>query len=131
MRSQVASESVAARAIEDQIKTKRERLVELRSRQTGDLQPPALTRDQLEVIFDYYANFGRSGVMTPQKSMDSFMWVPCPEPCAAAVLLSVLSLVHVLVASPDHAYLSLCVFVFARFMKFCRECPDLVEGCVP
>ncbi len=133
----VASESVAARAIEDQMKLKRERLVELRSRQSGDMEPPSLTRDQvcvcsrasaaagelclrrvrascprvcavhgvtcvcpcwrvpctpcqLETIFDFYANFGRSAVMTPQKSMDSFM-----------------------------------------FMKFCRECPDLVEGCVP
>ncbi len=68
---------------------KRERLVELRSRESAEFIAPSLTREQLEVVFDYYANFGRSGVMTPQKSMDSFM-----------------------------------------FMKFCRECPDLVEGCV-
>ena len=61
--------------------------MELRSRESTQIVRPALTRDQLEEIFDYYANFGRSGTMTPQKSMDSFM-----------------------------------------FMKFCRECPDLVEG---
>ena len=50
-------------------------------------EPPALTRSQLETIFEYYANFGRTSVMTPQKSLDSFM-----------------------------------------FMKFCRECPGLMDA---
>ncbi len=117
----VQSESAAARTLEEQIKAKRERLVELRCSQKSAMEPDdvALSRDQLEVrravlccdaviasrgadagacvrgalrpqmVFDYYANYGRSGSMTHQKSLDSFM-----------------------------------------FMKFCRECPDLVDSYV-
>lgn len=88
---QVPSESAGARAIESQIASARERLVELRLSQSTGLstEPPALSKSQLEMIFEFYANFGRTSVMTPQKSLDSFM-----------------------------------------FMKFCRECPDLMDPCV-
>lgn len=51
------------------------------------MAPPALTQDQIHDVFEFYANFGRSAVMTHQDSLDSFM-----------------------------------------FMKFARECPDLLDA---
>jgi len=50
---------------------------------------PALTESQIKEIFEFYANFGRSSVMTYQESMDNFM-----------------------------------------FMKFAKECPDLMDRLV-
>ena len=41
----------------------------------ADSAPPArvLTQEEIQDIFEFYANFGRSSVMTYQDSLDSFM----------------------------------------------------------
>jgi hypothetical protein len=42
---------------------------------TAPIDGPLLTREQLMEIFEFYANFGRSSVMTYQDMLDSFMFM--------------------------------------------------------
>eukprot|EP01138_Halocafeteria_seosinensis_P011332 gb/GECG01011575.1/.p1 GENE.gb/GECG01011575.1/~~gb/GECG01011575.1/.p1 ORF type:complete len:757 (+),score=97.71 gb/GECG01011575.1/:1-2271(+) len=51
---------------------------------TQQLDPsglPTLTQDQIHDIFDFYANFGRSAVMTVQETIDSFMFMKFAREC--------------------------------------------------
>jgi hypothetical protein len=42
---------------------------------------PALSQEQIKEIFEFYANFGRSSVMTYQESMDNFMFMKFAKEC--------------------------------------------------
>ena len=45
------------------------------------LEKRMLTQDEVREIFDFYANFGRSMVMTFQDSLDSFMFMKFAKEC--------------------------------------------------
>ena len=55
---------------------------------TQQLDPaglPTLTQEQIHDIFDFYANFGRSAVMTVQDTMDSFMFMKFARECPGLI----------------------------------------------
>jgi len=83
-----------------------------------------LTQDQIHEIFDFYCNFGRSGVMTHQVRTTAVVWSGGKDggggvgSCEASVHLFNGSLVWLAQDSVDS-------FMFS---KFCKECPGLLNS---